>query len=255
MSARFSVLKMRVNTLILTMAAALVACTASTSQTLRVDWIVPGEHQIVVRSKNFSDTTPMRVKFTDVWQTEEYALFKTESMQLEIIYAEASRAFTVALDYQMPLMSMVETWNLISRQNIVWGPLGRTDTRLGTWFYRTFELSHIQKSCAGFMIEWDEIYEDPQGRPRKVLFGYLCAAEGMALDNDQIRTLISKIGIRPQDGQFDDHNARSDINAGAHSPAAIDAVRGKNRATDTGNPRFPFRFARYYSKGGNGKFN
>jgi hypothetical protein len=105
------------------------------------------------------------------------------------------------------------------------------------------------------MVEWDEIYEDPLGRPRKVLLGYLCAAEGKALENKQIRTLIPGIGIRPQGELSDDRKTRSDINAGSHSPAAIETARGKNRSTDTGNPRFPFMFARYYSLSGDGKIH
>jgi hypothetical protein len=164
-------------------------------------------------------------------------------MQLEIIYAAASKAFTVALDYQLPIKEMVATWNLNSRQNLVWGPLGRIDTRLGTWFYRNYELSNIHRSCAGFMVEWDQIYEDPHGRHGKVLFGYLYAAEAMALDNEQIRTLILGIGIRPQGELSDVQKARSDISAGSHRPAAIETARGKNRSTDTGNPGFPFKFA------------
>jgi len=239
----------------LVMVTAVAACVFSTRENLRVDWVVPGAHQIVVSSESFRAATPIRVKYTDSWQTEEYALFEAEGMQLEIIYAEASKAFTVALDYQMPLVSMVSTWNLNSRQNLIWGPLGRIDSRLGTWFYRTYELSDIQRSCAGFMVEWDEIYEDPLGRPRKVLFGYFCAAEGMALENKQIRTLIPGIGIRPQGELSDDQTAHSDINAGSHNPAAIETARGKNRSTDTGNPRFPFMFARYYSESGGRDFN
>ena len=209
------------------MAAALVmmtvvaGCVFSTREKPRIAWVVADEQRIEVTSEIFTSTRSIGVKYTDSWQTEEYALFEAGGMQLEIIYAEASKAFTVALDYQMPLVSMVPTWNLNSRQNLIWGPLGRIDSRLGTWFYRTYELSDIQRSCAGFMVEWDEIYEDPLGRPRKVLFGYFCAAEGMALENKQIRTLIPGIGIRPQGELSDDQTAHSDINAGSHNPAAI----------------------------------
>jgi hypothetical protein len=252
--ARSHVPQKRLRILILTMATALVACSASSRENLRVDWILPGEHQIAVSLKNFSATTPMRVRYTDSWQTEEYALFQAEGMQLEIIYAEASKAFRVTLDYQMPIKEMVATWNLNSRQKIIWGPLARIDTRLGTWFYRTYELSNIHRSCAGFMVEWGEIYEDPKGRPGKVLFGYLCAAEGMALENDQIRTLVSGIGIRPQAEPPDVQKALSDISAGFHRPAATETARGKNRLTHTGNPRFPFKFARYYSESGGREF-
>jgi hypothetical protein len=254
MCARFYVLHTRFRTLVLTIATALVACSASTRQNLCVDWVTNREHQIVVTSKSFSAATPIRIRYTDSWQTEEYALFKAEGMQLEMIYAAVSKAFTVALDYQMPIKAMVATWNLNSRQKPVWGPLERIDTRLGTWFYRTYELSNIRRSCAGFMVEWDEIYEDPQGRPGKVLFGYLCAAEGRALENEQIRRLVSEIGIRPQAELSDVREACCDINADSHRPAAIDTVRGKDHSEDSGTPCFPFKFARYYSESRGSEF-
>jgi hypothetical protein len=76
----------------------------------------------------------------------------------------------------------------------------------------------------------------------------------MALENDQIRTLVSGIGIRPQGEPPDVQKALSDISAGFHRPAAIETARGKNRLTHTGNPRFPFKFVRYYSESGGREF-
>ena len=240
---------------VLIMLFAGVGCTASRGIERGVSWVDPGEQRIVFKAAGFKSSRPIRVKYTDVWQTEEYALFAAEGRQCEIIYAEANRTFTVALDYQMPIEQMVPTWNLNSGQNIIWGPLGRIDTRFETWFYRTYELSDIHRSCVGFMVEWDEIYEDPQDRPGKVLFGYLCAAEGMALENQQIHTLISGIGIRLQGERSDIQKAIYDIGADSHRSAPIETARGKNRSTDTGNPRFPFKFARYYSEGRGHEFN
>ncbi len=75
----------------------------------------------------------------------------------EMIYAEANRAFTVALDYRMPIDAMVATWNLNSHPDPVWGPLGRIDSRFGTWFYRTYEHSDLQRSCVGCMLESDSV--------------------------------------------------------------------------------------------------
>jgi hypothetical protein len=132
-------------------ATALVACSASSRENVCVDWVAPREHQIVVTSKSFSAATPIRIRYTDSWQTEEYALFR---------------------------------------------------------------------------------------------------AEGMILENEQIRRLVSEIGIRPQVELSDVREACCDINAGSHRPAAIDTGRGKDRSTDTGNPCFPFKFARYYSESG-----
>ena len=174
-------------------------CTASRGLMPSVTWVNLGEQRIVMADAGLKSSREIRVKYTDAWQTEEYALFEAEGRQCEIIYAEASRTFTVALDYQMPIEEMVPTWNLNSRQNLVWGPLERIDRPFETWFYRTYQISGRQRSCAGFMVEWDQIYEDPQGRPGKVLFGYFCGAETGTLADEAVRTLIRGISIANPD--------------------------------------------------------
>jgi hypothetical protein len=245
--------------MVMTMVIALTACALSTRENLRVDWVMPGEHQIAVSSEGFKAIQPIRVKYTDSWQTEEYALYKDGGRQLEMIYAQAGKGFTVALNYQMPIEAMVSTWNLNSGQSLVWGPLGRVETRLETWFYRPYELSDIHKPCFGFLVEWDVIYEDPHKRPGKVLFGYYCGAEKEALTDDEIRALIREISIRSPDRLSEGPSSAPDAagnpkthpvhNAGSDIPSAIETARGHSRSSDTGNPSFPFMFARYYSTG------
>jgi len=243
--------------------AVVAGCMPSARKDPGVAWVGPGEHRIFFAAAGFKTTRPIRVQYTDSWQTEEYALFKADGRQVEIIYAEASRAFTVALNYQMPIKAMVATWNLNSQQNLVWGPLGRIDGRFETWFYRTYKLSELQRSCAGFMVEWGQIYEDPQGRTGKVLFGYLCGAEGQTLEDETVRALIRGIRIRTTEGPpkarytaddpCEDKEARLFVNGDLKNPTAIATARGDGPSKDTGNPRFPFMFARYYSVSGGGK--
>ena len=95
--------------MVMTMVIALTACALSSQENLRVDWVIPGQHQIAVTSEVFKAIQPIRVKYTDSWQTEEYVLYKDGGRQLEMIYAQAGKAFTVALDYQMPIDAMVST--------------------------------------------------------------------------------------------------------------------------------------------------
>jgi hypothetical protein len=249
----------------LVMVTAVAACVFSTREKPRIEWVVADAHQIAVNSEIFESTKPLGVKYTDSWQTEEYALFRADGRQLEMIYAQASEAFTVALDYQMPIEKMVSTWNLNSRQNLVWGPLGRVDTRLGTWFYRTYAHNALQRSCAGLMVEWDQIYEDPQGRPRKVAFGYFCRAEGETLEDEAVRALIRGIRIGTTEGRStrrytandttEDKGADLMVNEGLQNASAIAVARGYNLSTDIGIPRFPFMFAGYYSESGGGKIH
>jgi len=48
-------------------------------------------------------------------------------------------------------------------------------------------------------IEWDQIYEDPQRRPGKVLVGYFCGGRGETLQVQDIRTIIKGIGVQMLD--------------------------------------------------------
>jgi len=247
----------------LMMVIAGAGCTASRGIERGVTWVDPGEQRIVFTAAGFKSSRPIRVKYTDAWQTEEYALFEAEGRQCEIIYAEANRTFTVALDYQMPIEEMVPTWNLNSRQNLVWGPLERIDRLFETWFYRTYQISGRQRSCAGFMVEWDQIYEDPQGRPGKVLFGYFCGAEAETLADEAVRTLIRGISIgnpeglserrNPVDDTGGDKQTRLSAHQDSKNPTAIAFARGNGLSPKTGNSSFPFMFARYYSVSGGGK--
>jgi hypothetical protein len=244
----------------LVMVTAVTGCAFSTRENPRIDWVVADENRIAVTSEILASARHIGVKYTDSWQTEEYGLYRAGGRQLEMIYAQADRAFTVALDYQMPIEAMVATWSLNSRQNLVWGPLGRIDSRFGTWFYRTYEHDGLQRPCVGFLVEWDEIYEDPRGRPGKVLFGYFCGAEGETLEDAAVRALIRGIRIRMPEGlprwrdavhnTSDDKDARLFVNGGLKNPAAGATAGGYGPSIDSGNPRFPFKFARYYSESG-----
>jgi hypothetical protein len=232
---------------------ALAGCTASTRIEPGVTWVNSGEQRIVSTAAGFKATRPIRVKYTDAWQTEEYALFRADGRQGEMIYAEANRAFTVALDYQMPIEEMVLTWNLNSRQNLIWGPLGRIDRRFGTWFYRPYKISDLQRPCVGFMVEWDQIHEDPQGRPGKVLFGYFCGSSAETLEDQEIRVLIGGFGVRMLGESTGEQQAALLPNAGSEIPPAIAAARGDGPSAESGNPGFPFMFAHYYSMKNGGK--
>ena len=243
---------------------AVVGCTAWRGIERDVRWVNPGEQRIVSTAAGFKSSRPIRVAYTDAWQTEEYALFEAEGRQCEIICAEADRSFTVSLDYQMPIKEMVATWNLNSGQNLVWGPLERIDRQLETWFYRTYKISGLQRSCAGFVVEWDQVYEDPQGRPGKVLFGYYCSAKGETLADEAVRTLIRGIRIenpvglserrsRVDDTGGGDEQTRLSAHKDSKNPTAIAFARGNGPSPKTGNPGFPFMFARYYRISSGGK--
>lgn len=65
---------------------AFAGCTAPTRIELGVTWVNSDEQRIILTAAGFKDTRPIRVKYTDAWQTQEYALFRTDSRQCEMIY-------------------------------------------------------------------------------------------------------------------------------------------------------------------------
>ena len=73
----------------------------------------------------------------------------------------------MALDYQMTIEKMAATWNLNSRQNLVWRPLGRIDAPFEIWFYRIYEISGLQRSCVGFRSNGTRSMKIPAGGPAR----------------------------------------------------------------------------------------
>ena len=250
---------------VLLVLSSMIGCAVSARQGPIIDWVVPGGHQVACSAAEFKDVRAVRVRYEDIWQTEEYALYKTADSQLEVIYAKVNKAFTVSLDYQMSIAAMVSTWNQNADQSIRWESAGRLDNQVGTWFYRTYTQSDIQRSCVGFFVEWDEIYEDPRVHPGKILFGYYCSGKEENLADPNVRALIGRIGIQAHNEESASGGAAPDKSenppprhrpkSGLENPSALAAARGDGPAATSGNPGFPFRFARYYSESGGGKYN
>ena len=67
---------------------AVAGCMPSTRKDAGVAWVSPGDHRIVFAAAGFKTTRPIRVQYADSWQTEEYALFKAEGWQVEIVYGQ-----------------------------------------------------------------------------------------------------------------------------------------------------------------------
>jgi hypothetical protein len=231
-------------------AGALAACASPDAGQGRVDWLGPDRHRIVVSAEGFEQAAQLRVGYADAWQTEEYALFEAGGRRLELVFAEARKTFTVALEYEKPIAAMVPTWNANADQDLAWGPVGRYDWRPGVWFYRTFQAGESGRPCVGLQVEWGQIGADPANRPRRVLFGYACAAAGETLAGEKVRALIRGISIRSFEGKL---RWRFGGRRGSGGTLATAAARGDGADGQSGHPGFPFTFARYYSESGGGR--
>lgn len=193
---------------------------------------VPAEDaRILFGAPRFANNPPLRLKFTDGWQREEYALFQGLGSQAEIFYIAATARET-SLEYEVGLKSRIKSWNYNSGSKIDWGEESEGFSAFGKVFY----LPYLRgpDSCFGFSAEWAVAVEDSELNPTKVVFGYYCEASDMALTTAQIESLIDTIEV----SRF----AGGSVSKGRSAASVTASV--------TGNPDFPFTLARGYTSEG-----
>ena len=239
-------------------AALLAGCAASTydaQQTYdsrHVSFLAPDSGHVTVNAREFRGEPRRRVVFDEAWQREEYVLYRGFGAQAELFYSRAA-AGTYALEYEDLVERSVGRWNINRGQAKQWGEHGRVYSLFGDVFYRAYRLPALDRSCAGFSVDWDYRADDPFTRPSKVLFGYYCAAPGAPLAQEEIEDLIAGIRVGAPPRNSKGRLANADANGHA---AALRIARGPSPKGETGLPSFPLYMARYYQDyGGNGRFN
>ena len=243
--------------------AALGGCTFGAVERPATAKVAPGDQLILFPAQPFKGTRPLHVKYTDPWQREDYALFKGNGAQAEILHAAITDSgYEVALEYLFTVDRSVETWNLNRKYTISWGEAERLRTPFAVLFYIPYRLVETNRPCFGFSADWDDPPEDPGHRPGKVLFGYYCDEPGGTLTQYEMETLIGRIGIRGVTERLRSGpgTARGEAPfAPAPTPVTHDQdeadrlARGRSAGGEVGNPGFPFDLARSYSVDGNGK--
>ena len=242
--------------------AALGGCAVGEFQWPAIERVAPGDERIVFTADEFEGTTPQRVRFTDMWQREEYALFRGSGAQAEIVYSAVTQD-SKALEYNYTVERSVNTWNLNKKLDKKWGAWGRIEARLGSVSYKPYTLTDKNRECFGFSSEWDHPPDDPQHRPGKVFFGYFCAKAGEHISEDRIEDLIQHIGIkgvteRTRKRRGNLRGLGNDVpptSADAGAKAATIA-QGPSPSAERGNASFPFDFARHYElTNGDGRGN
>lgn len=225
-----------------TFIAVLAISGAATAQQPRIDWVGPEEGILLNALPEFSNGDQKRVVFTDRWQQEEYALFKNDGAQSEMIMTIASERDLIALEYSLNVRRNIESWNINQHYPIQYQGSGRINSRLDTFFYERYSLGGTNRNCVGYYTTWDEHVEDYQGRPAKAVFGYYCGKPGAQISNAKIEEIVDSISFR---GALD--YARFEPTPPKMKTAG---VRGKNpkafakgSGRDTGNPNFPFDMA------------
>lgn len=209
--------------------------------------VPPDQARIVFDADAFASTTPVRVRYSDLWQSEEYARFQGRGAQAEVIQAQIDYSERVALDYNMLVEDMVETWNYNKGQAKSWGKAEGIRTPLSRFWYRPYALQNKNQSCVGFTTDGNVEPQDPRYQ-RWALFGYYCAAPGTTLTKAQMEQLVNSVGIlgvsKPRWKAEVEAAKASAPQTGATPGDAIQVARAGGEA---GNPRFPFMFARWFS--------
>ncbi len=233
-------------------------CAFSDYQRPTIERVGAGDGRIVFAADVFREAAPERVRFTDIWQREEYALFRGGGAQAEILYSTTTTpVFTVVLEYRLMVDDMVETWNLNRKHAKAWDESRKVEAPLGPFFYKPYRLVGADRACFGFATEWDHRGDDPDNRPSKVLFGYFCAKPGAPLSLDRMEDLIQTIGVRGVTERIRHADAARREGAARATDARTQAdaaliAHGPSPSADRGNASFPFDLAEFFTEGGEG---
>lgn len=189
-----------------------------------------------------------QVAYANPWEYEEYAGVQHNGLRLELVYVEQLGDNT-AVEYPFTRQAMVQQWRHNAAQSIRWGDAARVPAPYTDFWFRRYSLVERRQDCAAFDAEWDSPSLDPMIRPGKVIFGYLCAAPGVALGYGAIEQVLGGIGlrgiterVRPGDpGRL----ARGFGDASRTTPperAAALALARSGFDASAGVPGFPFDF-------------
>lgn len=187
------------------------------------------DSRILFEAPVFAGRPIVRAKFTDDWQREEYARFAAPNAQAEVVYIAATARET-SLDYETGLRAMVDGWNFNAGTDIAWGDEFKALAAFGA----VFVVPYAQRgnACFGFSAEWAVALDDPGLKPTKTVFGYYCERSEKPLPKRRIEAMVDSIEV----SRFAGGSTSS-----APPASAVNADGGK-----TGNPDFPFLYARGY---------
>ncbi|MDH3701039.1 MAG: hypothetical protein OEU46_06980 [Alphaproteobacteria bacterium] len=204
-------------------------------------WAPAGEALITFKNSALSKASAKRVWYTGAFEHLEYALVETDGIVLEAVYDRVIGDQTI-LDYHYWMEKMLDTWHRNAGQSKVMGVSKSARAWHGTIDYQLYRLQRTNQNCAGFNSEWDVSARDPNGRPKKVLFGYMCAKSGQALNQAQVETILKGVTL---DNRFG-HTFVKPGQKAATDEAAY-ALGSGTGGTGTGNLKFPFEFGTQYS--------
>lgn len=237
--------------------------------------VAEGEERIVFGRKAFPAGPARHVKYLTPFSREDYALYqdarglKGGGAQAEVVYASTGDGLEdTVLDVWFLTDDSVESWNVFRGKTISFGKPELLDGRLEI-LVQPFTVAEFDRSCFGFLSEFDKDVSDPATRYDKLLFGYYCPPTGVRLSTREISEIAFNIGVlgeteyRPAGGLGGARLQRiSDtmptgvssgvpVNAPAgaiHVQELYVAVRDGFPAGENGNADYPYDFLTFFSE-------
>lgn len=204
-------------------------------------WAPAGETLIAFKNSSLADASTRRVWYTGAFEHLEYVLAEKDGVMLEAVYDRVIGDQTV-LAYHYWMDKMLDTWNHNRGQARTMGVSKPVQAWHGTIDLQMYQLQGTGERCAGFNSEWELSPRDPEGRPEKVFFGYMCAKAGQALTEDQVTSIIEGVTLDRRFG----HTFVKPGQKASTDEAAFALASGTGR-TGVGNVKFPFEFGTQYS--------
>ena len=207
-------------------------------------------------AETVGETPKRRIQYADNEQRVDYALYKGNGAQAEFIYMETPYSLWVAFEFPYTIRDKVEAWKFSKGQAMEWDEAVLIRTALGQVFYRPYRLTGMNRSCFGMSGEWDSAMDDPEKRHTRIMFGYYCAPFDKTLTDDEMLTLVERIGLKgtimkPTEYAERIRNFYGDIKASFGGPRksvrAIELARGVTIPEPAGIDEFPFEYVKYFS--------
>lgn len=196
----------------------------------------------------FDGPASFRTLYADPSQREEYALYKRGGRNAEIVYITTRHLHTnnLSLDNWGTLDDMISEWNYTKSGIRHTTEAFRVKTEWVGFWAKPFEIAQTGQSCAGFRAEWDGRADDPEHRPAKMIFGYICEKAGATFERIDIEKRIAEIGVRGINVKLNSDGV--DVAAIPKTPTQAD-LRSKIQTGLHGTPKFPYVKARSFRVG------
>jgi hypothetical protein len=152
-----------------------------------------------------------------------------------------SGGIQMVLEYPYTMRSMINEWNANTGHAKSWGSTGSVQAWSTSIDYQAYQLTELNRQCAGFQSKWNYQPRDPQGRPTRALFGYVCARPGVTLTDQMIADILRSVRIDDRPGDLLPRLARASV----VDQGAVAAITGRTQP-GTGIAAFPFNFGVMY---------